>query len=169
MSRPTGVTVSALLIMLIIVAGIILWYTSPVPANGAMPNNPYLSNTAEQSMFWVDEALEVLVVYFYWNARNWARILVLIASVLSLPFPFALFLMHVHQIHYQWALDLLSTLTVRDKVFSFANALFAIYLLWYLNTRAIRTWFAKRPATTQSPHTLVDPRSYQCTIRTLPK
>ncbi len=132
MTRPTGVTVSALLMILFIVAGVIMSYTSTVPANGAMPNSPSISAATIHSFVWVFSALSALVVYFYWNAHIWARTLVLIDCVLCL--------VPVHKIHQQWVLVHFSAMTV-------GSALLAIYLLWYLNTRAIRIWFAGQSAT----------------------
>jgi hypothetical protein len=137
MSRPTGVTVSALLMLLFIVAGLILTYTHAVSTNGTIPISPSISTATSHAFIWGASAVSAIIVYFYWSAHNWARILVLIQSVLCLV-PFH------KQPHHQWVL-------VRLSVFTVGDALLAIYLLWYLNTRAIRIWFAGQPDATDTP------------------
>ncbi|MDR3753090.1 MAG: hypothetical protein P4K93_05220 [Terracidiphilus sp.] len=132
MSRPTGITVSALLIALVIVSFLVRLYTSsPAPSMRL------------QAHSWVTQLLVALLVYFYWSAHNWARILILIVSVLYVSDPLFWSLVYFHQIH-NLPFDAFSKLTTGDIAFSFGKALLGIYLLWYLNTRAIRDWFEQR-------------------------
>jgi hypothetical protein len=145
MSRPTGVTATALLMMLSIVVGLVLRYTHvPVPVNGAMPTNPSLSTA--RHLYWVCQTFAVLVIYFYWNARNWARMLVLIGSVFFLSVTVGLYLQLFHGIHLLWMLGLsFKEEIIVSTVLDVGKAILAIYLLWYLNTRVIRDWFAQEP------------------------
>ena len=115
MSKPTGVTVSALLMMLSLVAGLVISYI----------------HGDTSVIFWAVIIALSVVTYFYWTAHNWARILVLIYCFLCV--------IPVRMDHHQWVL-------VRFSWVAACQALLAIYLLWYLNTRPIRAWFSK-------PHT----------------
>ena len=144
MPIPTGVTVSALLMMLAIVAGLVLSYIH-VLRPGVIGFAPSISISRATILlfYWAFSAVMAIVVYFYWNAHNWARILVLIDSVSCL--------MPVEYIHHKWVLDRFSGITFGYTVLSFGRALLAIYLLWYLNTRAIRVWFAGKPVTPNTP------------------
>jgi len=114
MSKPTGVTVSALLMMLSLVAGLVMSYID----GGA------------SAIFWAVIIVLSVVTYFYWTAHNWARMLVLIYSFLCV--------IPVRLVHHQWVL-------VRFSWIASGQAVLAIYLLWYLNTRPIRAWFAGSP------------------------
>jgi hypothetical protein len=111
MSKPTGVTVSALLMMLSLVAGLVMSYIQG----------------DKSVIFWAVIIALSVIIYFYWTAHNWARMLVLIYSLLCV--------IPVRLIHHQWVLVRFSWITA-------GQTLLAIYLLWYLNTRPIRAWFA---------------------------
>jgi hypothetical protein len=111
MSKPTGITVSALLMMLSLVAGLVMSYIQG----------------DKSVIFWAVIIALSVIIYFYWTAHNWARMLVLIYSLLCV--------IPVRLIHHQWVLVRFSWITA-------GQTLLAIYLLWYLNTRPIRAWFA---------------------------
>jgi hypothetical protein len=133
MTRPMGLTVSALFMVLSMVLGIVLSPTIPVPANVTRSSN------VDSLLGWVFIALEFLVIYFYWDARNWARLVTLICSGWFLLGLVMLSLLPIPWIHHaMWGRPLFFVRTVGDS-------LLAIYLLWYLNTRAIRAWFKRRP------------------------
>jgi hypothetical protein len=117
MSKPTGITVSALLMMLSLVAGLVMSYV----------------HGGTSGIFWAVIIVLSVVTYFYWTAHNWARMLVLIYSFLCV--------IPVRMVHHQWVL-------VRFSWIAACQALLAIYLLWYLNTRPIRAWFAGSPDAT---------------------
>ena len=114
MSKPIGITVSALLMMLSLVAGLVIAYI----------------HGDTSLIFWAVIIALSVVTYFYWTAHNWARMLVLIYCLLCL--------IPVRVVHHQWML-------VRFSWIAACQALLAIYLLWYLNTRPIRAWFAGSP------------------------
>jgi hypothetical protein len=65
-----------------------------------------------------------VVLWFYWQGRNWARILVLLNSLLAL-----------HNLRY-WNLH-----GVAERVMLGAEAALAIFLLYWLNTRRVREFF----------------------------
>jgi hypothetical protein len=137
MTRPMGVTISAALIGLSIFLRIFLSFGLPVPANMT------LSNHVDLLSGWAFIILQVLVIYLYWNARNWARMVVLIYSGWFLLGLITLSLLPVPDWIRQamWG-HRLFFVTVGDS-------LMAIYLLWYLNTRAVRSWYARRPVLSQ--------------------
>jgi hypothetical protein len=138
MTKPMGLTVSALFMVLSMVLGIVLSPTIPVPTNVTRSSN------VDSLLGWVFIALEFLVIYFYWDARNWARLVTLICSGWFLLGLIMLSLLPIPWIHHaMWGRPLFFVRTVGDS-------LLAIYLLWYLNTRAIRAWFKRRPILVQA-------------------
>jgi hypothetical protein len=120
MSKPTGVKVSALLMMLSLAAGLVISYV----------------HGDTSVIFWVVIIALSVITYFYWTAHNWARMLVLIYSFLCV--------IPVRLVHHQWVL-------VRFSWIAAGQALLAIYLLWYLNTRPIRDWFGRSPHASDTP------------------
>ena len=71
---------------------------------------------------------EVLAVCFYWLGRSWARQLVLMGCVF--------YLIGLKNLHEQW------NHSHFGAELSVAAALLAVFLVWYLNIREVRTWFA---------------------------
>jgi hypothetical protein len=65
-----------------------------------------------------------VVLWFYWKGRNWARILVLLTSLLAL-----------HNLRY-WNIR-----GVAERVMLGAEAALAVFLLYWLNTRRVRDFF----------------------------
>ena len=65
-----------------------------------------------------------LVLWFYWKGRNWARILVLLTSLLCF-----------YNLRY-WNLR-----GAVERVMLGAEAVLAIFLLYWLNTRRVRAFF----------------------------
>jgi hypothetical protein len=75
-------------------------------------------------VFTVFIVIGYLVIWFYWKGRNWARILVLLASLLCL-----------YNLRHWNHSGLLERLMVG------AEAMLAIFLLYWLNTRKVREFF----------------------------
>jgi hypothetical protein len=75
MSRPTGVTGSALLMMFFIAAGLVLSYNSGNSANGTVLSTPSISVATVHSFIWISSAITTTIVYFYWSAHDWAEFL----------------------------------------------------------------------------------------------
>jgi hypothetical protein len=65
------------------------------------------------------------VVWFYWKGRNWARIVVLLTSIVSV-------------------VDLISLASPRTKnpIIVATWGVFGVFLLYWLNTRPVRSFFA---------------------------
>lgn len=84
----------------------------------------------------------LLVLWFLWKGKNWARIVTLILSgigVVAIPLVFFF--------------DSDSIASVLEGMNYMAWAVFSLYLLWWLNTKEVRAWF--RPPAPIAPH---DPR-----------
>lgn len=70
--------------------------------------------------------LSFAVLWFFWCGHNWARILVLLTSLVALINLFSL--------------EENNTL---QKVIIFTEAIFAVYLLWWLNTKSVANYFKR--------------------------
>ena len=70
--------------------------------------------------------LSFVVIWYYWKGKNWARILVLIVSVLAI-------------------LNLFSTayFNLIQKIVVICEAIFACFLLYWLNTKQVKIYFSK--------------------------
>ncbi|MEY4667698.1 MAG: hypothetical protein RL518_397 [Pseudomonadota bacterium] len=68
-----------------------------------------------------------VILYFFWLGRNWARILVLLTSVLALL-----------------NLIVIANSTLSQQIVIALEALLAIYLIYWLNTPRIKDFFVKR-------------------------
>jgi hypothetical protein len=75
-------------------------------------------------MFTVTIAIGYLVIWFYWKGRNWARILVILTSLLSL----------YNLRHWNHS-------GIVERVMIGAEAILAIFLLYWLNTPNVRAFF----------------------------
>ena len=72
-------------------------------------------------------AISFLVIWYFWLGRNWARWLVLVASVVALA-----------------NLAFLGFLGSGEKLIAVGEGALAIWLLVWLNTRSVRTFFSGR-------------------------
>jgi hypothetical protein len=80
-------------------------------------------------LFTVTIAINYLVIWFYWKGRNWARILVLLTSLLCL----------YNLRHWNHG-------GIAERIMIGAEALLAIFLLYWLNTPMVRAFFRRQPA-----------------------
>lgn len=71
----------------------------------------------------------LLVTYFYWHGKNWARILVLVYSAMQIG---GLWLLKLHDYGYA------------DTAVMLAQALFGAFLLYWLNTAVVRQFFERQ-------------------------
>jgi hypothetical protein len=69
------------------------------------------------------------VLWFYWQGRNWARILVLLTSLQCL----------YNLRHWDHG-------GIVERVMIGSEAVLAVFLLYWLNTRAVRAFFRGQPA-----------------------
>lgn len=77
-------------------------------------------------LFTVIIAISYLVLWYYWQGNNWARILVMLSSILSLINLFTF---------RKYSLEKASILV--------AEAVLGLFLLWWLNTETVKTYFGK--------------------------
>jgi uncharacterized membrane protein len=66
-----------------------------------------------------------LVIWFYWKGKNWARIMILLGSVLAL-----------------FNLRLWNSSGRLERVMIGAEAALALFLLYWLNTRKVKAFFS---------------------------
>ena len=79
--------------------------------------------------------LAYLVEWFFWTGYNWARLLVMLSSVLSLG-NFYRFRFHAPP----------NLRTPTQTSLFVVEALLSVFLLWYLNTREVKRWYGVRQA-----------------------
>lgn len=118
MQRPKGITVTTILMSVLNMVGVFAvdWHKSKIPVLGMT-----VCLIATVVGFWV--------LRFYWLGRNWARWLVLLASVESL-----------------WCLRFVEHPTRSANALTepviVSEAILSLYLLYYLNTAPVRAWFS---------------------------
>ena len=71
-----------------------------------------------------------VVLWFYWNGENWARVLVLVASVATL-----------------WNLTLWAHATTYSRIIIAIVVALGLFLLYWLSTPAIKKYFDPKPTT----------------------
>jgi hypothetical protein len=116
MQRPIGVTITFILMCV-------------TNASGYLAINWQLSNARTLFVFFtIFIAIGYLVLWFYWQGRNWARWIVLVECLQCF-----------------WNLKYIFHRNPRatpfEPVMIAAEAAIALYLVWYLNTPTVRGWF----------------------------
>jgi hypothetical protein len=76
-----------------------------------------------------------VVLWFFWRGKNWARILVLLHCFVCLY--------NVHDIHFFLRVNPV------DKVMLLGEALLAVFLLYWLNTRSAKAYFKRSKVSNQ--------------------
>ncbi len=119
MQRPFGITITTILMCFTNAMGFLL-------IDWQLPNAGVLL-----FLFSLFIVLGYIALRFFWKGRSWARWLVMLTCLQCL-----------------WNLKALihpSHLLIRrvEVPMVLLEGIIAIYLLWYLNTRPIRTWFAE--------------------------
>jgi len=133
MQKPTGITVTTVLMILFLISGAVLTFHAPIPA---MPNSDVSSSTIAAFAhigFAVYAVIALVCIWFYYSGKEWARWVVMIVSVLEL--------LGLISIAKTFAASHLSGAN------AIAKALLAIFLLYYLNTAPIRAWFSRKEPT----------------------
>jgi hypothetical protein len=133
MQKPTGITVTTVLMVLFLISGAVLTFGRPMPA---VPNSPVSSSAIAAFAhigFAVYAVIALVCIWFYYSGKEWARWVIMIVSVLEL-------------------LSLISiakTFATSHAVGAnaIAQALLAAFLLYYLNTEPIRAWFSREEPT----------------------
>jgi len=112
--RPKGIKETAVLMSILNATGFaIIDWSKP---------HPYI----KFSIFTTIILVGYIVIWFYWKGRNWARILVLLTSLLCL-----------YNL-YHW-----NRYGLRGQIMVGAEAILAIFLLYWLNTADVRSFFTE--------------------------
>lgn len=130
-ARPRGVGLTALalgaLILAYFIGGLFHLFGGTLAA----------IQIVEQLLRCLGLGVGLLLVWFYWNGQNWGRIFVLLSS----------FVIAAKEVSY--LIDRNGDLTLlMSQPVRFINAVLAVFLLYFLNTRQVRTWFKKTSAST---------------------
>ena len=75
------------------------------------------------------------VLWYYWRGRNWARILVIVTSILAIG--------NLMVIIVLFAVDRLYSSSVLYHSVIVANAALGAFLLYWLNRKDVRVWFRR--------------------------
>jgi hypothetical protein len=125
MQKPVGITVTATLICISLVTNTVLVFAKSPITGKAKSTSDLLIGLAIQS-------LTAVIVWFYYQGQNWARWLVILQAAVSI------------------VTGLSSSKEWQRSHFGGAayiyDALLGVFLLVYLNTMQIRSWF-NRPTT----------------------
>lgn len=112
--KPKGLKETTVLMGILNITGLIFFDSS----------SKYLG--FEIFLFTVVLAISYLVLWYYWQGNNWARILVMLSSILCLINLFTF---------RKYSLEKASILV--------AEAVLGLFLLWWLNTETVKTYFGK--------------------------
>lgn len=117
--KPRGLKANTLLMVILNIAGLIF----------IEPNSEHLGFQIFLFIFII--TISFLVLWYYWQGNNWARILVMLGSILSL--------INLYGINKYSFVQ--SSLIVTEAALS-------LYLLWWLNTQTVKAYFgnSKRDA-----------------------
>src|SRR5215471_4090666 len=118
--RPSGLAPVTLAMCILNLTGVAFAYGTEVPPAMVMP------------ILILVMLVSYLALWYFWKGRNWARWLVLVTSGVAL-------------------LNLLGLPTFTDfqKVVVVIEAALGGFLLYWLNTRAVREFFRSRPVSNQ--------------------
>jgi hypothetical protein len=110
--RPKGLTETAVLMSLTNALGwfIVDW------------SNPHAATTFW--LFTIFILVGYLVIWFYWRGRNWARLIVLLTSLLCL-----------YNLRYFFHGGII------ERVMVGSEAILAVFLLFWLNSRSVKSFF----------------------------
>jgi len=130
MKRPKGIEITTALMVL----SLLIWIVQVAMAWASMPGihaTPKVSLEEGRAIFRGIEVfaalIAVLVLIFYSKGREWARTLVLLDC--------AVHLYALRYLHHYWQIR------PTIAVVTLFNAMFALFLLWYLFQPEVRAWF----------------------------
>jgi hypothetical protein len=72
-------------------------------------------------------AVTYLILWYYWKGKNWARILVLMTGLMAVLNLFSL-----------------SSLSTFAGTLVIIEAIFAVFMLWWLNTQSVKAYFKSK-------------------------
>jgi hypothetical protein len=127
MQKPTGITVSTLLMAVFLVVGAVTAIIAPMPAMPQTPMSPSALTGLIHIAVIFFTFFGAVCVFFYSKGQNWARWLVMIDCLFTF-----VNLIHLHK---TWQVSPLGGANLTGQ------GLLAIFLFYYLNTAPIRAWF----------------------------
>jgi hypothetical protein len=133
MPKPNGFALTVTALWVLLVLSVVVAVAVPNPAAAAMQTGAFLAMAKTIAVVGalVSAAIGAVIIVFYSKGENWARWVVMILSVLYIVG----LLLNLRL----WAL-------IPGKVvFSAVQAVFGLYLLWFLNTPPVKDWFEKKP------------------------
>jgi hypothetical protein len=126
MQRPSGVSLTAALMVLFTLIGLLGTFTAVVPATAAAAT-PFAVGGLMKVGGIVGSLIGLLFVFLYWKGYGWVRWVVMIYCVLTL----------VSLLGIRKAMQMSHLIGVSDVL----KALLALFLLYYLNTEPVKAWF----------------------------
>jgi peptidoglycan/LPS O-acetylase OafA/YrhL len=136
MNRPKGLLLTAWIMVALMVAGWVRMYFWPHHAHLAHP--PAYFHVVTAVIVFLFNITSFVFIFYYVSGRNWARIIVLLSSILSILYlPF-----------------LLRHDETPGQILSVAWALLGVFLLYWLNTHSVREFFKRRAPST--PYRIAD-------------
>jgi len=129
MNRPRGLLLTAWIMVALMVAGWVRGYYWPHHAHLVHPLAHLRVFTT--IFLLVVNVIVFVCIFYYARGRNWARIAVLLTSILSILY-----------LPLRWTRE-----DIPGHVISAAWALLGVFFLYWLNTRSVREFFKRRAAT----------------------
>ena len=133
MQKPTGITVTTVLMCLFLVIGVVITFGRPLPIPSNAAASPSMIATFVHVGVVVYTLIAAVCIWFYWSGQEWARWVVMIDCLLVF--------ISLRNIGKAWATSHL------NAEVTICQVLLAIFLLYYLNTAPIRAWFSSKGAT----------------------
>lgn len=135
MSKPAGFQLTVLVLWVFVVAGVLVAAFAPVPVPatpGAPPMAAEIASKIQLPAALFGAVIASIFVFCYSKGMSWARWVIMIASLFYLVGGLV-GLMSLHK-------------SPAHAVLGLVEALFAVYLLYYLNTPPVRAWFNESKA-----------------------
>jgi hypothetical protein len=131
MPKPAGFQLTVILLWFFAIAGVVVAFIpmAAVPA-GLTAQSAAFAGRLQAPSAVIGALIAAVFIVFYSKGENWARWVIMVASVFYLIGGFV-------------AIKMLS-ISPPKAYLSFAEALFAIYLLYYLNTAPVKAWFERK-------------------------
>lgn len=129
-SRPNGVNLTALamaaLILIDLAGGVLRLF------GGTLALLP----VSEQLLVCLGRGLVLLCIWNYWKGQDWARVAVLLGAFVIAAKDASSLIDHEDTL-----------ISIMSQPVRFLHGILAIFLLYFLNTRALRAWFKRMTAT----------------------
>ena len=132
MPKPNGFPLTVTVLWVLLVASLLLNIFAPAPPPSTLASGAILAMAKTIAIVGglIGAAIGAVIIVFYSKGENWARWVIMVVSALYIV-GFLITLIH-------WSLFPAKT------VLSAVQAVFAAYLLWFLNTPPVKGWFEKK-------------------------